>query len=377
MKNTVIKSVFVLALACSGASCTGNYLEINSNPYEVTEEEMQRKGYAISSYLNAIFGTIISPDVNTTQFTDALLGGTQGGYFADSQNGWKTTISNYNPTNDWTRVFMYSDRIIPVLYSNLMKLNGISEDPIVLSIAKIAKVCAMNRVTDAYGPIPYSEIGISGKIQVPYDTQADVYRQMFDELDEAIEMLTAHSSEAITASTDPVYEGSAEKWCKFANSMKLRLAMRVVYTDFTSSKGKTPRQLAEEAVSNKVGVFTSNSDNAKLPSVAFGKDGNPLRAACLYNQPEGSNTGGDTHAAADIAVEHEDVPDYGQLRVVAQVRIVEDVPLFGSEEERVAVGRLLAAVKHIDLVVGILHLLAPVQEGAEQVHGVDDGRAGE
>lgn len=82
--------------------------------------------------------------------------------------------------------------------------------------------------------------------------------------------------------------------------MKLRLAMRVVYTDFTSSKGKTPRQLAEEAVSNKVGVFTSNSDNAKLPSVAFGKDGNPLRAACLYNQPEGSNTGGDTHAAADI-----------------------------------------------------------------------------
>ena len=222
MKNTIIKSVFALALACSGASCTGNYLEINSNPYEVTEDEMQRKGYAISSYLNAIFGTIISPDVNTTQFTDALLGGTQGGYFADSQNGWKT---NYNPTNDWTRVFMYSDRIIPVLYSNLMKLNGISEDPIVLSIAKIAKVCAMNRVTDAYGPIPYSEIGISGKIQVPYDTQADVYRQMFDELDEAIEMLTAHSSEAITASTDPVYGGSAEKWCKFANSMKLRLAM--------------------------------------------------------------------------------------------------------------------------------------------------------
>ena len=83
MKNTIIKSVFALALACSGASCTGNYLEINSNPYEVTEDEMQRKGYAISSYLNAIFGTIISPDVNTTQFTDALLGGTQGGYFAD------------------------------------------------------------------------------------------------------------------------------------------------------------------------------------------------------------------------------------------------------------------------------------------------------
>ena len=83
-----------------------------------------------------------------------------------------------------------------------------------------------------------------------------------------------------------------------------------------------------------------------------------------------------THAAADIAVEHEDVTDDGQFRVVAQVRIVENIPLFRSEEERVAVGGLLAAVEGIDPVVGILHLLAPVQEGAEQVHGVDDGRAG-
>ena len=83
-----------------------------------------------------------------------------------------------------------------------------------------------------------------------------------------------------------------------------------------------------------------------------------------------------THSAADIAVKHEDVPYDGQLRVVAQVRIVENIPLFRSEEERVAVGGLLAAVEGIDLVVGILHLLAPVQEGAEKVHDVDDGRTG-
>ena len=83
-----------------------------------------------------------------------------------------------------------------------------------------------------------------------------------------------------------------------------------------------------------------------------------------------------THAAADIAVEHEDVPDDGQLRTVTQVRVIQDVPLFRSKKERVAIGGLLAAIEGIDLVVGILHLLAPVQEGAEQVHDVDDGRAG-
>lgn len=83
-----------------------------------------------------------------------------------------------------------------------------------------------------------------------------------------------------------------------------------------------------------------------------------------------------TYAAADIAVEHEDVPYDGQLRAVAQVRVIQDIPFFRSEVERVAVGGLLAAVEGIDLVVGILHLLAPVQESAEQVHDVDDGRAG-
>gem|GEM_PF-5707466 len=83
-----------------------------------------------------------------------------------------------------------------------------------------------------------------------------------------------------------------------------------------------------------------------------------------------------THAAADIAVEHEDVTDDGQLRVVVQVCVIQDVSFFGSEKERVAVDGLLAAVEHIDLIVGILHLLAPMQEGAEQVHDVDDGRTG-
>lgn len=83
-----------------------------------------------------------------------------------------------------------------------------------------------------------------------------------------------------------------------------------------------------------------------------------------------------TYAAADIAVEHEDVSYDGQLRAVAQVRVIQDIPFFRSEVERVAVGGLLAAVEGIDLVVGILHLLAPVQESTEKVHGVDDGRAG-
>lgn len=70
-------------------------------------------------------------------------------------------------------------------------------------------------------------------------------------------------------------------------------------------------------------------------------------------------------------------PDNRQFGVAAQIRVIQDVPLFRCKVKRVAVGRLLAAVERIDLVVGILHPLAPVQERTEEVHDVDDGRVGQ
>lgn len=291
--------IITVAAALFAVACTGNYMEINTKPYTPGAEDLEHNGYATASFLKAIYGTVVSPDVNTTQFTECLLGGTQGGYFADSQNGWTATISNYNPTNDWSRVFMNSDRIIPTLYANLSQLKGVTEDPIILSIAEIVKVAAMHRVTDTYGPIPYSEAGVSGSVQVAYDTQKDVYLQMFSELDHAIGVLREHKGEAIPASNDPIYGGQADQWRKFANSLKLRMAMRVVYVqDFKTEDGRGVQQLVEECVAD--GVMTTNADNAVYSSVLFGKDGNPLRAACLYNQPKGCVTGGDTHAAADI-----------------------------------------------------------------------------
>ena len=73
-------------------------------------------------------------------------------------------------------------------------------------------------------------------------------------------------------------------------------------------------------------------------------------------------------------MEHEYVPDNRQFRTAAQIRIVQDIPFFGYQIERITISRFLASVKLIYLVVGILHFLAPVEKGTEEVHRVDDGR---
>ena len=280
-----INKFLIASLAVAATACTGDYEDINSNPYE--PGDLTGDDYALSSQLNNIAGCVMSSDVNTIQFTDALLGGTLGGYFSDANSSFENSFAR------WSRVFMKSDRIIPTLYANLGQVEMLGEkagDPVPYAVATVIKIAAMSRVTDTYGPIPYSAIGETTDLAVPYDSQKDVYNEFFTELSEAIETLDTHRGSALSPMGDYVYGGDINKWVKFANSLKLRLAMRVSFVD-----RKLSRQMAEEAI--KGGVIESNADNATWKY--FSTLTNPLYTAVMYNS-SGSETGGDTHAAADI-----------------------------------------------------------------------------
>lgn len=307
MKHTICKA-FAGALLLGTVSCTANYLDINSNPYQ--PGDLTADDYALGSALNSLASGVISSDVNTAQFTELLMGGPLSGYFASANSGWERTIGNYNPTDDWTNVLLKSDKVIPVIYTNLGIIETVSEQtgtPVPMAVATIIKVAAMHRITDTYGPIPYSQIGADGSINTPYDSVKDVYACFFEELDEAIGVLNENSEYELVASADYVYSGDIKKWIKFANSLKLRLAIRLANTDFATADGKTPQHLAEEAVNDPGGLITANGENAAWHY--FGSIQNPLYVAANYNRvgthtdgttPESCITTGDTHASADI-----------------------------------------------------------------------------
>lgn len=286
-----INKLIIAAMALGATACTGDFENINSNPYE--PGDLTADDYALGSQLNNVASCVMSSDVNTLQFTDALLGGTLGGYYSDANSGFAESFARYNPKNDWSRVFLKSDRIIPTLYANLGQIENISAttgNPVPLAIANIIKVAAMSRVTDCYGPIPYSAIGTSSDLAVPYDSQEAIYDSFFAELAEAGTTLREHAGSPLGRDCDYVYYGDVTKWIKFGNSLKLRLAMRI--SDVAPDKAK---RWAEEAVAG--GVIESNDDNATWKY--FTSITNPLFTAVNYNN-SGSSTGGDTHAAADI-----------------------------------------------------------------------------
>lgn len=298
--KSLIRSIILGSLTVASVSCTGDYIEINSNPYQ--PGDLTPDGYGLSSAMSNIAGCVISPDVNTAQFTDCLLGGPMGGYYADSKaSGWDNTISNYNPTDNWTNVFLKSDKIIPVLYTNLTvveKLCQESGDNMPLMVANIIKVAAMSRVTDTYGPIPYSQIGKDGKVETPYDSQDKVYDKFFEELTSSVKALNEKLAESpdysIPSTADYIYKGDVRKWIRFANSLKMRLAMRIVYADRAKAEA-----MFVEAMDPANGGFIEQNDQSAMWDY-FKSSSNPIYVASRYNSAEGSVTGGDSHAAADI-----------------------------------------------------------------------------
>lgn len=266
------------------SSCTESYMDYNRNWAEVTKGEMERDGYLLSAAMLGMQNNVIPVEEHLNQFTECLLGGVWGGYFADSQT-WSNSFSYLNQSQDWLGK-LYLD-MMPNVYSNWLELKNVTEDPVILSVGQIIKVAALSRVVDSYGPIPYSKVGMDGKLTAPFDSQKEIYYTMFDELSTSIATLTEHQTSDFTASADDVYEGKVEKWIKFANSLKLRLAMRLIYVDKTQAE-----KMVKEAIDTsdgKLGVMASNDDNAFMKVNI-----NPFYKVCYeYN-------GGETKVSADL-----------------------------------------------------------------------------
>ncbi|KQB39765.1 SusD/RagB family nutrient-binding outer membrane lipoprotein [Flavobacterium aquidurense] len=122
------------------------------------------------------------------------------------------------------------------------------------AVGKIMKVMVAQRMTDIYGDIPYSEagLGFSKAIVTPkYDKQEDIYASFFKDLEEAQNQLNPGGG---TVKGDLFYNGDIAKWKKLANTLRLRLGMRI-------SEVKPAEAEKQVKAALQAGVFESNADN--------------------------------------------------------------------------------------------------------------------
>jgi len=123
-----------------------------------------------------------------------------------------------------------------------------------IAVAKIMKAWIFSIITDTWGNVPYSEVDKlkDGIYQPKYDDQEVIYKELIKELREAAKMID--EDEPAFIGGDRIYDGDAEKWKKFANSLICRLALH------TSKVDPEWRDYIEKALDD--GVFESNDDAA-------------------------------------------------------------------------------------------------------------------
>ena len=128
------------------------------------------------------------------------------------------------------------------------------------AVAQIWRVIVYERMAGYWGPIPYFSVN-SGEASVPYDREEDIYKSFFTTVDEALAILNANKGGNAFGDNDQVYGGDIDKWITFANTLRLRIAMRI--SDVEPSLAQSE---AEKAVAD--GVMSSNDDDALFQCTA-------------------------------------------------------------------------------------------------------------
>lgn len=247
IKYIALASVFAL-----GVSSCGDFGNLNVDPEHLNETNVP---YAML-FTNAEHQALGSDwdmwrtgCIYSAQFTQQL-----------TSIDWWDSYGRYNYSDGYSASFWDTFngdrgamRDVTTCYD---KWKGNDELKIDWNIARVMRVYAFGKMTDLYGDIPYSQAGRPAQFSYPvYDSQKDIYADMLKELDEAQANLA--SGKAVMGAQDVYFAGDAAKWKKFANSLMLRLAMRLVKVDAATAK-----TYAAKAFAN--GVITDYADNVKL-----------------------------------------------------------------------------------------------------------------
>ena len=262
MKNIVKYFLAFAAAASVVTGCTKGFENLNQNVFGVSDEDLSKDGLAVGGMLRQLERSVIIYRDGTYLDSDYqimynLCAETWCGYMAPTLSDGHN--AGWDVNDGWHR------RMFTVKYeygmgafkSFLEKAESLGLEN-EIAFAKILKVTTMHQVADYYGPIAYSQFGAITNLYDPLD---QVYGQFFDELDGAIEVLekVAATGARLLEDYDLIYGGDAVKWVQFANSLRLRLAMRASYADPSKA-----REEAEKSISSPFGLIESNSENAVI-----------------------------------------------------------------------------------------------------------------
>jgi hypothetical protein len=259
-----IKTYGSLALLCCIVlvmSCTDNFEEYNTNKNKLSTLEPSQLPFLFSKAQSTATNNGWNYQIAQNLFHDQYCQ-----YFANT--------TTYFPSDrlvirmDWIRAAwnpIYTE-VVPQLQSIMATADPSSAE---YALANIWWVYTFHRLTDTWGPVPYFKAG-EAALGVPYDPQDQIYDDMFKRLADAIGVLNGFAGQNAFSDYDLIYGGNLDKWKKFANTLRLRLAVRISAVD--PSRAKTEGEAAAASGT----LTTSPADDALIIRTKKGDDFNGL-----------------------------------------------------------------------------------------------------
>lgn len=170
--------------------------------------------------------------------------------YMHSYNPFVAGLSNtvYNLNDGWNGTMW--ENTYGYIMTEIKKSEDLNQEalPAFYAITKILKVELMHRVSDYYGPIVYSRFGQSITGSQP-DSQKEAYYYFFDDLEEAINILKNQKDNTGFERFDIMMNENKRdynQWIKFANSLRLRLAIRIAVAEPQKAKEEANKSLNPE-----------------------------------------------------------------------------------------------------------------------------------
>ncbi len=251
MKHILSKSAAWISLALVMASCNKEELTtLNIDRNSVSEMD---QAYLFSTATLRIAGEYENTRANMLYAATMIQHtASTAGYFSGDKYFYSAQYSGAYMERHFTDVIR--------LFSNAMnKTASDASQSNVYAASMLLRAFDLHRMTDLYGDIPYDQAGKGLENEEnwfpKYQAQKDVYAALIRDIKAARDKFS--SSARSLGAQDFIYGGDVAKWKKFANSLLMRIAMRMSKVDAATAK-----TVFLEAYNS--GGFTSNADNAHI-----------------------------------------------------------------------------------------------------------------
>ena len=273
MKKIYLILVLIIVVVTGCTDKFGDYNTDQKNPATVPGEalfanaEKELSDYINNTNVNVNIYKLISQYWTETTYTD------EANYDLITRN-----ISSNVYSRLYLRVLNDLNESAKLIDSTKIEAPAIADKKVAkqnkLQIIEILNVYVYSHLVDIFGNIPYSQSLDIDNVYPKYDDAATIYKDLFKRLDAALSKLELVGDDEAglygLGSSDFIYGGDIASWKKFANALKIKLAITIADYDNTTAKAAV-----ESAVA---GTFESNDDDALFPYVQASPNYNQLYA---------------------------------------------------------------------------------------------------